>query len=142
MPIKNISCHKIRKRIIRQRDQYTCIYCGASSNLSLDHIIPLSKGGGKINIHNIVTSCVPCNALRSNTSIEEWVDIIAEEQKINAKLLFLKIHFRQYFSREWIKNNPIKKVSFDLHEQIKCIKERKPFIKKLKKKIARSIYAY
>jgi len=27
------------------RDSYTCVFCGATEDLTLDHIIPISKGG-------------------------------------------------------------------------------------------------
>lgn len=50
------------------RDQYNCLYCDEklnSSEATLDHVIPLSKGG-KTNFENIVTSCMMCNGLKGN----------------------------------------------------------------------------
>lgn len=50
------------------RDMYTCLYCDESvthSQATLDHVIPLSKGG-KTNFLNIVTSCEKCNSLKGN----------------------------------------------------------------------------
>ena len=45
------------------RDNYQCQYCGKSfhkAQLTLDHVTPVVKGGGK-SWENIVTSCKPCN---------------------------------------------------------------------------------
>ncbi len=36
---------KITRRAVFARDGWTCQYCGARSNLTLDHVIPRSKGG-------------------------------------------------------------------------------------------------
>ena len=51
---------KITRRAVFARDNWTCQYCGARSNLTVDHVIPRSKGGGS-NWDNIVASCAPCN---------------------------------------------------------------------------------
>ena len=45
------------------RDVYTCQYCNTpygKSNLTLDLVLPLSKGG-KTSWENIVAACGPCN---------------------------------------------------------------------------------
>ena len=36
---------KITRRAVFARDDWTCQYCGARSNLTVDHVIPRSKGG-------------------------------------------------------------------------------------------------
>jgi 5-methylcytosine-specific restriction endonuclease McrA len=51
---------KITRRAVFARDQWTCQYCGSRSNLTVDHVIPRSKGGGS-SWDNIVASCAPCN---------------------------------------------------------------------------------
>jgi len=53
-----------------KRDNYTCQYCGAKNNLTVDHIIPRSKGGVN-SWKNCVTSCHPCNSKKKNLSLEE-----------------------------------------------------------------------
>ena len=42
------------------RDGWECQYCGARTSLTVDHVIPRSKGGGS-GWDNIVASCAPCN---------------------------------------------------------------------------------
>src|ERR671925_187586 len=51
---------KITRRAVFARDGWTCQYCGSRSNLTVDHVIPRSKGGGS-SWDNIVASCAPCN---------------------------------------------------------------------------------
>jgi 5-methylcytosine-specific restriction endonuclease McrA len=48
---------------IYMRDKFRCQYCGekkAAGQLTLDHILPRSRGGDNSPV-NIVTACVPCN---------------------------------------------------------------------------------
>ncbi len=42
------------------RDCYTCYYCGQEAN-SVDHIIPISKGGIS-NEDNMIAACLRCNS--------------------------------------------------------------------------------
>ena len=51
---------KITRRAVFARDGWTCQYCGSRSNLTVDHLIPRSKGG-QSSWENIVASCAPCN---------------------------------------------------------------------------------
>ncbi len=51
---------KITRRAVFARDGWTCQYCGSRSNLTVDHVIPRSKGGDS-SWENIVASCAPCN---------------------------------------------------------------------------------
>ena len=61
--------HKLRLKIYR-RDNYTCQYCGKDSDLSLDHIIPESKGG-LTNEVNLITSCLSCNTVKGKKTLKE-----------------------------------------------------------------------
>jgi len=51
---------KITRRAVFARDGWACQYCGARSQLTVDHVIPRSKGGLST-WENIVASCAPCN---------------------------------------------------------------------------------
>jgi 5-methylcytosine-specific restriction endonuclease McrA len=51
---------KITRRAVFARDDWTCQYCGARTTLTVDHVIPRSKGGPST-WENIVTCCAPCN---------------------------------------------------------------------------------
>src|SRR6266513_2606606 len=56
---------KITRRAVFARDGWTCQYCGSRSNLTVDHVIPRSKGGPS-SWDNIVASCAPCNRRKGN----------------------------------------------------------------------------
>lgn len=71
--IREAQVHEyIRHReYVYSRDGYQCIYCGARENLSLDHIIPLTRGGGN-EPGNLATACGSCNSSKGNKTPEEW----------------------------------------------------------------------
>jgi len=56
---------KITRRAVFARDNWTCQYCGARANLTVDHVIPRSKGGLS-SWENIVASCAPCNRRKAD----------------------------------------------------------------------------
>ncbi|EIJ42019.1 restriction endonuclease [Beggiatoa alba B18LD] len=50
----------LNRREILRRDKHTCQYCGSTKNLTIDHVIPRSKGGKHV-WDNVVTACERCN---------------------------------------------------------------------------------
>ncbi len=57
-----------KRKKIYKRDFNKCLCCGSTENLTLDHIIPLSKGGTD-NRYNLQTLCKKCNWKKSNKVI-------------------------------------------------------------------------
>jgi 5-methylcytosine-specific restriction endonuclease McrA len=53
-----------RKEVLR-RDKHTCQYCGSTKQLTLDHVLPRSKGG-KHSWDNVVIACERCNSLKGD----------------------------------------------------------------------------
>lgn len=75
-----------------KRDGFTCQYCGQKPPavvLNCDHIVPSSKGGGD-ELYNLVTSCFPCNAGKSDVSLnqipESLHDSIEREKERRAQV--------------------------------------------------------
>jgi 5-methylcytosine-specific restriction endonuclease McrA len=59
-----------RKNVFR-RDEHRCQYCGTySHDLTLDHVIPRSKGG-PTSWDNVVSCCRKCNAKKRDRTPEE-----------------------------------------------------------------------
>ena len=58
-----------RKRLLK-RDGYECTYWGSKKNLTVDHIIPKSRGGPN-SWSNLVTYCFRCNSIKDNKTPEE-----------------------------------------------------------------------
>ncbi len=69
IPFRKVNLN--RQNIFR-RDKFKCGYCGEKnkSKLTIDHIIPKSKGG-KNTWQNLVTCCKSCNIKKDNNSLEE-----------------------------------------------------------------------
>lgn len=50
---------------VYKRDDYKCVYCGATEDLTIDHKKPLGKGG-KNKKDNMVTACADCNGQKAD----------------------------------------------------------------------------
>lgn len=61
---------RVSRREVLRRDKQTCQYCGSKKNLTLDHVIPRSKGG-KHGWDNVVTACQRCNSRKGNLTPQE-----------------------------------------------------------------------
>jgi 5-methylcytosine-specific restriction endonuclease McrA len=48
-----------------------CFYCGSNENITMDHIIPISRGGTH-GIGNLVPCCLHCNMKKNDKTIMEW----------------------------------------------------------------------
>jgi hypothetical protein len=55
--VKNLKVNRAR---IYKRDGHKCVYCGANKNLTIDHVLPKSRGGTN-RWTNLVTCCGTCN---------------------------------------------------------------------------------
>lgn len=58
-----------RNRIYK-RDGNECVYCGSKKQLTIDHIIPKSRGGSN-DWTNLATCCFKCNVKKANRTPEE-----------------------------------------------------------------------
>jgi len=59
LPRRTASVH-ISRRAVFARDRHRCQYCGSTRHLTVDHVVPRSRGG-EDTWDNLVTSCAPCN---------------------------------------------------------------------------------
>lgn len=55
---------------IFKRDNYECQYCGVNRDLTLDHVMPRSRGG-RSNWKNLVTACKRCNTRKGDFTPQE-----------------------------------------------------------------------
>lgn len=51
-----------------------CVYCGAPSTLSLDHLLPRVRGG-RDEADNLVWACRTCNSSKSGRDMLEWMSV-------------------------------------------------------------------
>ncbi len=69
---------RLRDRIF-DRDGRVCAYCGSSEDLSVDHILPKSLGGGDEE-ENLVTSCSRCNSMKGAKSAATIIELWAQRR--------------------------------------------------------------
>ena len=60
----------VNRRELLRRDQHQCQYCGCKKRLTIDHVIPRSKGG-KHTWENVVIACESCNCKKSDRTPKE-----------------------------------------------------------------------
>ena len=91
-----------RKNIII-RDLYYCQYCGIKyrySDLTVDHILPRSRGGIK-EWTNLVASCKPCNYEKADRTPEE-ADMILMTKPNVPTFNFFEINWPGKMKEEWL----------------------------------------
>jgi 5-methylcytosine-specific restriction endonuclease McrA len=88
-----------RKNILR-RDGHRCQYCGASSvTLTVDHIMPKSRGG-EDSWENLVSACLRCNNVKgSQTPDEAQMQLMRRPIRPN-HVTFLR-QFAGHTSKDW-----------------------------------------
>jgi 5-methylcytosine-specific restriction endonuclease McrA len=63
--VYNISPKDLRKLL------GPCSYCGLQKEPTMDHVIPISRGGSH-GIGNLVPCCLSCNTTKNNRTVMEW----------------------------------------------------------------------
>lgn len=59
---------------IYERDKI-CIYCGSDEDLTIDHLIPLSRGGAHRQ-ENLAVACGSCNSRKHTKTYDEFLEIM------------------------------------------------------------------
>lgn len=67
LPYKRVA---LSRQNIFKRDGFRCVYCGTRDRLTLDHVLPRSRGG-QDGWHNLVTACQRCNTMKGDRTPEE-----------------------------------------------------------------------
>ena len=70
-----------------------CVYCGATDNLSLDHLIPRLRGGEDA-ADNLVTACRSCNSSKGSRDLLEWAASRGELPTLVLLRRYLKLVIR------------------------------------------------
>ncbi len=67
MPYRGVM---LSRQNIFRRDGNRCQYCGSYDNLTLDHVMPKSRGG-RTSWDNLISACRRCNAKKGDFTPEE-----------------------------------------------------------------------
>jgi hypothetical protein len=69
LPLSKMRIAKPSRAMIYARDQHKCQYCGSTRKLTIDHVMPRSRGGGDT-WENMVVACSSCNTKKSDRLLE------------------------------------------------------------------------
>lgn len=64
-PVPRRNRRRLTRRAVFARDEWACQYCGVGSDLTVDHVIPRSKGGSS-EWENVVACCASCNRRKAD----------------------------------------------------------------------------
>ena len=70
------------RQSIKDKWKHKCAYCESTEYLTIDHIVPQSKGGSDF-LTNVLCCCRRCNNSKSHINWEEWYssqDFFTEER--------------------------------------------------------------
>ena len=81
---------KISRRALFARDGWQCAYCGSTGRLTLDHVVPRSRGGDSV-WENVVTSCAPCNLRKGNHLLQETAMTLRTIPRAPSPTLFIHL---------------------------------------------------
>jgi 5-methylcytosine-specific restriction endonuclease McrA len=81
---------KITRRAVFARDDWTCQYCGSRSNLTVDHVVPRSRGGAS-SWENIVASCAPCNRRKGDRLAAQVGMHLSREPRTPSPHIFIHV---------------------------------------------------
>jgi 5-methylcytosine-specific restriction endonuclease McrA len=102
IPFSRISLIKPARNVIYKRDGHKCQYCGSTKDLTIDHVVPRSRGGGDT-WDNMVTCCSPCNSRKGNKTLEQCgMKLVRQPAPPLSKFMFAITHSN---NPEWKKYN-------------------------------------
>lgn len=81
---------RFRKKVLFNRDDWRCQYCGADltwSSIEVEHVMPVSRGGST-SWTNCVAACRPCNKRKRNMTPEEAGMPLAKKPAVPSSLHF------------------------------------------------------
>jgi len=71
LQIKNNGVYKISPKDLKRLVTQPCFHCSKTENQTLDHIIPISRGGTH-SVGNLQTLCLQCNLSKATKTMMEW----------------------------------------------------------------------
>jgi 5-methylcytosine-specific restriction endonuclease McrA len=81
---------ELSRKNLHKRDSHKCQYCGKKNvELTIDHIIPKSRGGGDT-WENLISACVSCNNKKGSRTPEEASMTLLTKPSRPHHILFMK----------------------------------------------------
>ncbi|WP_373524289.1 HNH endonuclease [Aquiflexum sp.] len=83
-----------------RRDSNECQYCGSKKQLTIDHILPRSKGG-KTNWTNLITACHRCNVIKGDKTPDQ-AGMLMKSVPFRPSLGFFLAEYAERHAEEWM----------------------------------------
>lgn len=99
IPVSKIMSHRPSKSMIYKRDKHKCQYCGSTKDLTIDHIIPKSRGG-EDTWENLVVACSTCNTKKGDIPLEQTGMRLAKKPKAHYNKM--QIALSDFSVSEWV----------------------------------------
>lgn len=96
LPFKGVI---LTRQNIFKRDGHRCQYCGTHEDLTLDHVLPKSRGG-KSSWDNLVAACRRCNARKGDYTPEEAEMALRQKPYRPSFIMFLR-DFSGHLEEDW-----------------------------------------
>ncbi len=96
LPFKGVI---LTRQNIFKRDGHRCQYCGIHEDLTLDHVMPKSRGG-KSSWDNLVAACRRCNAKKGDYTPEEAEMLLRQKPYRPSFIMFLR-DFSGHLEEDW-----------------------------------------
>ena len=92
VPLSKIISSKPSRAMIYKRDNNTCMYCGSTRRLTIDHVIPRCKGGDD-SWENLTVACSSCNTKKGDKLLEHTnMKLIRKPRAPHNKMQFALIN--------------------------------------------------
>ncbi len=98
IPLSKIVSHRPSKAMIYKRDNNSCQYCGSTRHLTIDHVIPKSKGGSE-EWTNLVVACSTCNTKKGDKLLSQTDMKLIKQPKAPHNTIQIKLN--QSGVNEW-----------------------------------------
>jgi 5-methylcytosine-specific restriction endonuclease McrA len=91
----------LSRQNVFKRDSHQCQYCGNRKELTLDHVLPKSRGG-QTTWQNLVAACKRCNSIKGDKTPEEAQMLLKKSPFKPSYIMFVR-NFSGLTSDEWLK---------------------------------------
>ena len=75
-----------RAALIRRASGH-CVYCAGAAKLTLDHFMPIVRGGPDV-ATNLVPACLPCNSRKAGAHPDRWLARLDDAARIRTRVFF------------------------------------------------------
>jgi len=97
IPFKSVM---LTRQNLFKRDGNECLYCGSRGDLTLDHVMPKSRGG-TTTWSNLVTACKRCNSIKGSNTPEE-ADMPLSKKPFKPSYIMFVRNFSGFTSEDWL----------------------------------------